>query len=244
MALEAYRSVIRAARTAFQGDARVYSAAIKELHSKFSSNRHLSPEDPETSEKVAEAREVARLLRENIVQGESHAGGKEFKLRFHSETERGDNASTKATDMGLGQAVHSARKVCSVRWQILKGTCASAQLYAQQGSYVSGHAPAGAEKGVHVEAVSVVVGAGVGKLGTKRARFMTVLHSSTNLCYGRSSGVDAKGAMVPPAKLTVHKQHVKVRPDNDREPDNSKIISGDHGEDGAQSDLSVAPTEG
>ena len=89
MALEAYRSVLRAARVAFQGeihqnsrpklcslltastsgDARVLSAARVEARSKFNSYRFLSVDDPEANQKIVEAQEVARLLRQNIVQG-------------------------------------------------------------------------------------------------------------------------------------------------------------------------------
>ena len=56
------------------GDDRVFSAACTEARSRFNNYRDLSPNDPETEQKVSEAWEIARLLRQNIVQGETMAG--------------------------------------------------------------------------------------------------------------------------------------------------------------------------
>ena len=59
------------------GDMRVFSAACAEARSKFDSNRFMSMEDPETDQKIAEAWEVARLLRQNVVQGKPLVGEEE-----------------------------------------------------------------------------------------------------------------------------------------------------------------------
>ena len=52
------------------GDGRMLSAACLKARTNFEKNRSLSIGDPETDQKIAEAQEVARLLRQNIVQGE------------------------------------------------------------------------------------------------------------------------------------------------------------------------------
>lgn len=96
MALQAYRLVLRAARIAFQGainehrdrsteltphtlpgDTRILSAARLEARSKFDSNRNLAPQDSVAEQKIAEAIEVARILRQNIVQGKPAVGEKD-----------------------------------------------------------------------------------------------------------------------------------------------------------------------
>ncbi|KAL9630603.1 MAG: hypothetical protein Q9164_006332 [Protoblastenia rupestris] len=82
MALAAYRQVLRSARIAFQDDARVLTAACAEARSKFDSLRHLPPDASGTEQKIAEAQEVARLLRQNVVQGEPIAGQGE---KYHIE---------------------------------------------------------------------------------------------------------------------------------------------------------------
>ena len=62
------------------GDPRIFTAACAEARSKFSAYRALDPENPETEQKTAEAKEVARLLRQNIVQGEP-IEGREYRYR-------------------------------------------------------------------------------------------------------------------------------------------------------------------
>lgn len=51
------------------GDPRVLTAARIEVKSKFKAHQFLPADDPGTEQKIAEAREVARILRQNIVQG-------------------------------------------------------------------------------------------------------------------------------------------------------------------------------
>lgn len=94
MALAVYRQVLRSTRIAFQGthvikrasrfrflrvltpagDFRILSASRIEARSKFDSNRSLSPHSPELQQKISEAVEIARILRQNIVQGEQLEG--------------------------------------------------------------------------------------------------------------------------------------------------------------------------
>lgn len=94
MALAAYRQVLRSTRIAFQGthfikralrfrflrvltsagDFRILSASRIEARSKLDSNRSLSPHSPELQQKISEAVEIARILRQNIVQGEQLDG--------------------------------------------------------------------------------------------------------------------------------------------------------------------------
>ena len=88
MALAAYRHVLRSSRIAFHGtlrqswvtameltrisagDTRILSAARIEARSRFDSHRTLSPEGLDAKQKIAEAEEIARILRQNIVQGQ------------------------------------------------------------------------------------------------------------------------------------------------------------------------------
>ena len=51
------------------GDFRLLSAARVEARSKFDQNRSLSPSSTEAEQKMLEAKEVARILRQNVVQG-------------------------------------------------------------------------------------------------------------------------------------------------------------------------------
>ncbi len=65
------------------GDPRVLTAARIEVKSKFKAHQFLPADDPGTEQKIAEAREVARILRQNIVQGKqvSAEAGKEQRYR-------------------------------------------------------------------------------------------------------------------------------------------------------------------
>ncbi|KOS18919.1 Mitochondrial zinc maintenance protein 1 [Escovopsis weberi] len=84
---------MRAARIAFQGDAHVLAAAQLQIRQTFQENRAL--EASKVYGAVQHAEDVARILRENVVQGKRvGADGEEhFKLRIHEHTERGDNES-------------------------------------------------------------------------------------------------------------------------------------------------------
>jgi complex III assembly factor LYRM7 len=94
MALVAYRNLLRSARIAFHGrqihtfitnrirypanstpgDANVLSAARVEVRKNFESNRHLQTGSEEMQKEIARANEVAKFLRENVVQGEATEG--------------------------------------------------------------------------------------------------------------------------------------------------------------------------
>lgn len=103
MALVAYRSVLRAARVTFHGDLRMYTAAKVEVRNRFDSSRNLDPGHPETQDRLKEALEVARILRQNVIQGEAKDGAQHYQLNIHSETERGDNETLKQkTTMPMG----------------------------------------------------------------------------------------------------------------------------------------------
>ncbi|KAI9826138.1 MAG: Mitochondrial zinc maintenance protein 1, mitochondrial [Thelocarpon impressellum] len=112
MALEAYRHLLRAARVAFQGDARLLTAARHEARKGFESGHALAPGSHEAKAGVAHAEEVARILRHNIVQGQrANEEEQSFKLRIHDEIERGDNETIKLGSMGKG----ASTQCCSSR---------------------------------------------------------------------------------------------------------------------------------
>lgn len=68
------------------GDARILSAARIEARSRFDSNRSLEPGSPDVKQRVSEAEEVARILRQNIVQGEPLAGTKNGDQRYRASS--------------------------------------------------------------------------------------------------------------------------------------------------------------
>ena len=109
MALAAYRQLLRSTRIAFQGipticdtcdsnynyecltraiisagDLRILSAARVEARSKFERDRFLSPSSTDAEQKVLEAKEVARILRQNVVQGEQVTGAENEEQRYRA----------------------------------------------------------------------------------------------------------------------------------------------------------------
>lgn len=56
------------------GDANVLSAARIEVRKNFESNRHLQTGTEEFQKSIAHANEVAKFLKENVVQGEATEG--------------------------------------------------------------------------------------------------------------------------------------------------------------------------
>ncbi|KAI1296433.1 hypothetical protein F5Y03DRAFT_398773 [Xylaria venustula] len=98
-ALPAYRTLLRAARVAFQGDAPTLSAARISIRQGFRANAALEPTSPEFLAAVKHAEEVAMILRQNVVQGKKE--GDTYKLRIHDETERGDNETVKFAGTNL-----------------------------------------------------------------------------------------------------------------------------------------------
>ncbi|KAJ4994004.1 hypothetical protein SVAN01_00481 [Stagonosporopsis vannaccii] len=115
MALVAYRNLLRSARIAFQGDSNVLSAARVEVRKNFESNRHLQTGGDEFQKQIAHANEVAKFLRENVVQGEAQEGMSRVliqmpEIRIHEHTERGDNEDIKKNK---GKTTLGGTKCCS-----------------------------------------------------------------------------------------------------------------------------------
>ncbi|KAJ3477605.1 hypothetical protein NLG97_g8795 [Lecanicillium saksenae] len=101
-AVVAYRNLLRAARIAFQGDAPILLAAQSQIRGEFRSKQSLDPKDSSVSEGIEHATQVARFLRENVVQGKKMDGDDGmYKLRIHEHTERGDNESIKTAGAGV-----------------------------------------------------------------------------------------------------------------------------------------------
>ncbi|KAI4656009.1 Mitochondrial zinc maintenance protein 1, mitochondrial [Alternaria ventricosa] len=111
MALVAYRNLLRSARIAFQGDMNTLFAARTEARNKFEENRNLRIGSEELQSSLVHAEEVAKFLRENVVQGQAaDPEGESYKLRIHEHTERGDNEDIKK---GKGKSTLGGTKCCS-----------------------------------------------------------------------------------------------------------------------------------
>jgi hypothetical protein len=67
--LQTYRYLLRSMAIAFQGDTVTLLAARKEARSRFEGKRNLNVDTTEAADAIAEARSVAKFLRENLVQG-------------------------------------------------------------------------------------------------------------------------------------------------------------------------------
>ncbi|KAE8443195.1 Mitochondrial zinc maintenance protein 1, mitochondrial [Mollisiaceae sp. DMI_Dod_QoI] len=111
MALAAYRHLLRSTRLAFQGDGPLLHAARQEARVGFQRNAAMGPDDPALAPAIAHAEDVARFLRENVVQGKRD-GDDRYKLRIHEHTERGDNDTVK---MANGQKIVIDGKTCADR---------------------------------------------------------------------------------------------------------------------------------
>ncbi|KAL0937844.1 uncharacterized protein CTRU02_207576 [Colletotrichum truncatum] len=94
MSLAAYRHLLRAARIAFKGDERVLTAAQQQIRQGFRDHATVAPTDPSVGPAIQKAEDIAKILRENIVQGKQD-DAQVYKLRIHKDTERGDNDSVK-----------------------------------------------------------------------------------------------------------------------------------------------------
>lgn len=79
MALQAYRSLLRATRLTFQGDERLLTNARDQIRAGFREKAALSPTDPAVAPAVQHAQQVAAMLRENVVQGRSDGDGRYSK---------------------------------------------------------------------------------------------------------------------------------------------------------------------
>ncbi|KAF8473473.1 hypothetical protein BDZ91DRAFT_845903 [Kalaharituber pfeilii] len=131
-ALAAYRHLLRAIRIAFQGvysfsnsprtsppqrpqltsmrpsltgDTILLSTARAESRLQFANSRSLPPDSPETTHRIQHAQDVAKVLRENVIQGQKVQGSREgeemYKLRIHELIERGDNDTIKNPTTGI-----------------------------------------------------------------------------------------------------------------------------------------------
>ncbi|KAF2799576.1 mitochondrial zinc maintenance protein 1, mitochondrial [Melanomma pulvis-pyrius CBS 109.77] len=110
MALAAYRNVLRSARIAFQGDLNTLIAARHEARRNFENNRGLASGSEELSKQLTHAEDVAKFLRENLVQGQAlDKDEQKYKLRIHEHTERGDNEDIKK---GKGNTLAGAGTKC------------------------------------------------------------------------------------------------------------------------------------
>lgn len=106
--LQAYRNLIRSAGIAFKGNLSKHSAkklitntfcagdypvllaARKEIRNNFEESKTLTPEEQES--KVHHAKEVAKVLRMNVVQGKRDESKPDtYDLRIHKDIELGDN---------------------------------------------------------------------------------------------------------------------------------------------------------
>lgn len=103
----AYRAVLRAINVAFKGDVRVATGARAEL-------RKQVVEGTPSEEAAAHMAEVARFLRQNVVQGVPNERGV-YELQIHDETERGLNETirTKKSEMGSLAGVKGRTTKCT-----------------------------------------------------------------------------------------------------------------------------------
>ncbi|KAF2244345.1 mitochondrial zinc maintenance protein 1, mitochondrial [Trematosphaeria pertusa] len=95
MALQTYRHLLRSTRIAFQGDMGTLLAARHEARKNFENGRNLAVGSEEMSKQITHAEEVAKFLKENVVQGQAMDAEGNYKLRIHEYTERGNNEDIK-----------------------------------------------------------------------------------------------------------------------------------------------------
>jgi complex III assembly factor LYRM7 len=110
------------------GDLNVLVAARAEVRKNFEADRHLQAGSDDISKKITHAQEVAKFLRENVVQGEATDDAGNYstrqsptplngmlltcivELRIHEDTERGDNEDIKKAK---GKRTIGGAKCCS-----------------------------------------------------------------------------------------------------------------------------------
>lgn len=99
--LQAYRGLIRAANLAFQGDAAALRAACERIRGEYK-----VPVEDETDLKrrLQLAKDVAHILRTNVVQGVKKDDTERYKLKIHNETELGDNDDRFGPTQGSGES--------------------------------------------------------------------------------------------------------------------------------------------
>lgn len=88
---QTYRALWRAANSVFKGDCEALSAARVRIRSEYSKAAPASAK--EMSEKLKMARDVAQILRANVIQGKRDNVTGRFRLNFRKDVEMGDNNS-------------------------------------------------------------------------------------------------------------------------------------------------------
>ncbi|KAI9717352.1 MAG: Mitochondrial zinc maintenance protein 1, mitochondrial [Chrysothrix sp. TS-e1954] len=99
-ALAAYRLLLRSIPVAFRGDQRLLLGARQQARQSFESNRQLGTGSEEFEQSIQHARDVAKMLRQNVVQSTAE-GEDHYRLRLHDEIERGDNETIKTAGQRL-----------------------------------------------------------------------------------------------------------------------------------------------
>ncbi|KKA31054.1 hypothetical protein TD95_002553 [Thielaviopsis punctulata] len=95
MAEAVYRNLLRATRVAFMGDQRTLLAARQQIRQGFREKASLSASDPAAVEAIKVAKDIALILRHNVVQGQSDGNDVYRKSTTINHIERGDNDSVK-----------------------------------------------------------------------------------------------------------------------------------------------------
>lgn len=106
-ALLAYRAALRAARISFQQDNDVLLAARKQIRDGFEASRN----SDNAEEEIVKMNEISKFLVLNIVQGEKQGDGKYF-LKFHDQTELGDNETIKQNHKANMGSLAGAKAKC------------------------------------------------------------------------------------------------------------------------------------
>ncbi|PRT54616.1 Mitochondrial zinc maintenance protein 1, mitochondrial [Wickerhamiella sorbophila] len=87
--IQAYRGLIRAANLAFRNDAVALKAACDRIKSEY---KVPSENEADLKRRIQLAKDVAHILRSNVVQGvKASEEDEKYKLNIHNETELGDN---------------------------------------------------------------------------------------------------------------------------------------------------------
>lgn len=94
--LAVYRQLARAARLAFQGDEAALTASRDRIRAEFA--RPIA-DNKELLQRQQMARDVAHILRSNVVQGRLTEKGN-YHLQLHKDSELGDNDSRTTTQLG------------------------------------------------------------------------------------------------------------------------------------------------
>lgn len=111
-ALLVYRAALRATRVAFNGDAKILTAARLKIREGYDKNRNLTDKE-EINKAITDLDEVAKFLVKNIVQAEEKEKNKYF-LHFHKDTELGDNDTIKQNNRAnMGSLAGAKVRRCS-----------------------------------------------------------------------------------------------------------------------------------